>query len=146
MARRVVTGKGKSVRLEGLNELHEQMAEVINRTNAPEVKRIYMGAALVLRDEARDLAPVIKVPVKNPKPWQRPGMLKKAIFASYGDSSKASVLVGVNYKMAPQAHWIEFGTSGTQAQPYMRPALTATRGKCVNIIAEGLRNLIEKSK
>lgn len=110
-----------------------------------ELKRVFMGAALVLRDEARDLAPIIKSNPKNPKPWQAPGTLKSAIFASYGKDTDPNVLVGVNYKRAPQAHWIEFGTSDTPPQPYMRPALTATRPKCVAIIAEGFQGVIEKA-
>lgn len=152
MARRVVTPKGRAVRLIGLNKVYEQMEAVINRTTAPEVKRIYMGAALVLRDEARDLAPLLKKATKG----HVPGLLKKAIFAAYGDPSKASVIVGVNYKIAPHAHMIEFGTGprtdskghnrgSVPAQPFMRPALTASRTKCVAIITEGLRNLIEKA-
>jgi HK97 gp10 family phage protein len=161
VARRVVTGKGKAVRLEGLAKLQEQMAGLMefgenggsaNRATGQEVKRIYMGAALLLRDEARSRAPILKSEVKG----HVPGLLKKAIFAAYGEPTKPSVLVGVNYKIAPHAWLVEFGTSQRStksgkstgigpAQPFMRPALTAVRSKCVAIIAEGLRGLIEKA-
>ena len=121
------------------------MAEILDRTTGRKAKEVYMMAGLVLRDEARDLAPIIKKNPKNPKAWQLPGVLKKAIFAAYGKESEPNVLVGVNYKIAPQAHWIEYGTSRIPAQPYMRPALTATRAKCVAIIAEGFRGIIDEA-
>lgn len=151
MPRRVVTSKGKAVRLEGLAELQEKLAASLNRSNAKEIKHIHMGAALVLRDEARDLAPVIKDASKNKKAIS--GRLKQAIFAAYGKPESPYVLVGVNYTMAGYAWWCEFGTgtrawksgknTGTMtAQPYMRPALTAVRAKCVSIIAEGYRKLL----
>jgi HK97 gp10 family phage protein len=146
MARSVVTPKGRAARIEGLPELQAKIAKLLLvTTTGREVKRIWMSAALVLRDEARDLAPVIKDPKTHPKPWQQPGTLKKAIFAAYGDPSKPNVIVGVNYRLAPQAHWIEFGTSHAGAQPYMRPALTATRSMMVRIIAEGYQKLIAEA-
>jgi HK97 gp10 family phage protein len=143
MARSAVTPKGKAVRIEGIPELQAKVALILDRATGNEAKKVWMKAALVLRDEARDLAPVIKIPKPNPRPWQVPGTLKAAIFAAYGDTSKPNVIVGVNYRKAPQAHWIEFGTSNIAAQPYMRPALTATRSMMVAMIAEGYKALIE---
>jgi len=145
MARNALTRGGKAVRIEGIAELQANIAKILDRAAGKEAKRIWMKAALVLRDEARDLAPVIREPKTHPKPWQVPGTLKAAVFAAYGDASKPNVIVGVNYKKAPQAHWIEFGTSKIPAQPYMRPALTATRSMMVAIIAEGYRSLIEEA-
>lgn len=145
MARNAVTAGGKAARLEGLPELHAKIAHILDRAAGNEAKQVWMKAALVLRDEARDLAPIIQIPKPNPRPWQVPGTLKSAIFAAYGDPAKPNVIVGVNYAKAPQAHWIEYGTSHSAAQPYMRPALTATRSMMVAIIAEGYRGLIERA-
>jgi HK97 gp10 family phage protein len=137
---------GNAARIDGIPELQAKMAQIIDRASGPEAKKIWMKAALVLRDKARDLAPVIRIPKPNPLPWQVPGTLKSAIFAAYGDPSKPYVIVGVNYHRAPQAHWIEYGTAKAGAQPYMRPALTATRSLMVAIIAEGgYKALIEAS-
>jgi len=141
MARSVVTKKGKAVQIEGLLELQERVADILDRTTGKAIKRVYMGAALVLRDEARDLAPELK----KPKKGRVPGLLKSAIRAAYGDPTKPNVLVFVDYRIAPHAHLVEFGTVKMQAQPYMRPALAAARSKCVNIIADGFRELIEES-
>lgn len=141
MARSLATPKNKLVVAEGLGELQAKISRVIDRASGKEVKRIWMGGALVLRDEARDLAPSLK----RPKKGRVAGLLRAAIYAAYGDPSKPNVLVGVNYKMAPHAHWLEFGNSRIPAQPYMRPALLATRAKVIAIIAGGYRDLIDKA-
>ncbi len=138
MARRIITPKGKAVRLEGMAELQEKISQIIDRATGKDVKKIHMGAALVLRDEARDLAPVLQ----KPKKGRVAGLLRSAIFAAYGKDSVSDVLVGVNYKIAPHAHWLEFGNVRIPAQPYMRPAITATRSKVVAVIAEGYRKLL----
>lgn len=138
MARRIVTAKGKAVRLEGLAELQEKIAAIVDRATGKEVKRIHMSAAIVLRDEARDLAPVLKKPQKG----RVAGLLKSAIYAAYGKDSAPDVLVGVKYKIAPHAHWLEFGNVRIPAQPYMRPAINASRSMCVSIIADGYRKLL----
>ena len=165
MARSVVTPKGKAARIEGLPELQAKIAKILDRTTGKDLKRVWMNAALVLRDEARDMAPVLKKPHKG----HVAGLLRSAIFAAYGDPAKPNVLVGVNYRIAPYAHLVEFGgkegkgprmtgdikgrktgnrvqsTGYMPAQPFMRPALTATRSKCVAIIAEGYQKLIEEA-
>lgn len=140
MARRILTAKGKAVRLEGIPELAANVNKLLatvggskGRAVGQEVKHVLMGGALVVRDEARDLVPV------------RTGKLKSAIFADYGDPKKPDVLVGVNYRIAPHAHLVEYGARGGQMppQPYMRPAITATRSKVANIVAEGFRKIVE---
>lgn len=119
----------------------------MSRATGQEVKKIWMQAALDLRDSARDFAPVAKAPIihyeagKPPRTIQ-PGALRSAIFAAYGEPEKPNVLVGVNYKIAPHAHWLEFGNVRIPAQPYMRPALTLMRSACVATIAEGYRRLL----
>jgi HK97 gp10 family phage protein len=147
VARRVVTSRGRAVRIEGLPELQDKLADLIDRATAKEVKKIWMQAALELRDEARNNAPVAKEPIKHYEKGETPrlimpGALKSAIFAAYGAQGKQDVLVGVNYKIAPHAHWLEFGNSRIPPQPYMRPAITATRSTIVAIIADGYRKLL----
>jgi HK97 gp10 family phage protein len=142
MARNVLTKKGKAVRWEGIPELqanvNKLLAEMGHREGqvvGKKVKRVLMGAALTVRDEARDLVPV------------RTGKLKSAIFANYGDERKPNVLVGVNYKIAPHCIFVEYGARGGEmaAQPYMRPAITATRSAVANMVADGLKGIIKET-
>ena len=139
--RNILTKRGAAVRWEGLPEINRNVDRLLSQMGHREgqktgdkVKRVLMGAALTVRDEARDMVPV------------RTGKLRSAIFAAYGDERKSDVLVGVNHRIAPHAHLVEFGSRGGKqpAQPYMRPAITATRGKVANIVADGLRKILDE--
>ncbi len=155
MARNVVTPKGKAAIVEGLPDLQKRIADLLGRTvSGGEVKKVWMRGAVIIRDEAIRLAPIIQSEPKSLKPWQRPGALKQAIFAAYGKETAPNVIVGVNYRKAPQAHWMEFGTaerttkSGANRghvtpQPYMRPALATKRAEAIAAMGQGYRELIE---
>lgn len=147
MARSVITTKGRQVQIEGLAELQSNIANLMSRATGTEVKKIWMQAALDLRDAARDYAPIAKQDIVHyekgqPKRIIRPGALRAAIFAAYGEPDKPNVLVGVNRRIAPHGYWIEFGNARIPAQPYMRPALSLMRSDCVATIAEGYRKLL----
>lgn len=112
-----------------------------NRKVAEELKRGLMKGALVVRDEAKDLVPVVT------------GRLKSAIFAAYGDPNKADVLVGVNTRIAVDpahpksgtyAGIVEFGDDERAPKPYMRPAIAAARPTVARIVKEELAGAIEK--
>lgn len=130
MARRIITPRGRQSRLEGMAEIQERLSAIVSRSTGIEVKRVYMRGAIMLRDAAKGLAPV------------KTGRLRDAIFASYGDRAKPDVLVGVNYKKAPHAHLVEYGTSHSAPHPYMRPAIRTVRNAVVSTIAEGLRQVL----
>jgi hypothetical protein len=152
----------KLVEIEGIAELEQ-------RGNNPETigtlkREAFMKAALVVRDEIRDLAPV------QPRSGSyTEGTLKQGVFAAYGDPMKPNVLVGMNYRIAPHAHLVEFGTSGRRAptekkllkftifgqtifvpsvapmpkRPYFRPGIVAARASAARIIKEGLVKAIQ---
>lgn len=153
MARTLVTRRGRQVQIEGLEKLQANIADLMSRATGKEVKKIWMQAALILRDTAIEYAPMAKGPITHyekgqPKRIIEPGALKAAIFAAYGKPDAPNVLVGVHFKPgndlpgAPHAHWIEFGNSRIPAQPFMRPALSSSRSACVAAIADGYRTLL----
>lgn len=147
MARNLVTRGGKAAQIEGIPELQEKISAIINRATGDQVKKIWMQAALEMRDAARDYCPVAPGPITHyekgkPPRIIPPGLLKSAIFAAYGERDKPDVLMGVNHRIAPHAHWLEFGNSRIPAQPYMRPAISLMRSTCVQIIADGYRKLL----
>ncbi len=121
----------KALRFEGMDEILQNLSNVIDKTTGKAVKEVYLKAGLRLRDQARS-----RVPVKT-------GALKEAIFAARGDENKPNVLVGVNYKKAPHAHLIEYGTVRAPAHPYLRPAVSASADEMRRIIESGLRRIIE---
>ena len=121
----------KAMRLEGLEDVLGRLENVIDRTTGKEAKEIMLKAGLILRDDARDRAPV------------QTGALKRAIFAARGDENKPNVLVGVNYKIAPHAHLVEFGTVKTNARPYMRPAISSASPKMAQTMKDGFEKIIK---
>jgi len=119
----------------GIPEMLKRIDRISKRM-ATGVKETYTRAAMVVRDEARDLVPV------------RTGRLSRAIFATPGDPTKSNSLVGVNRNAqrggAPYANIIEYGSSTRDAHPFMRPAIRAARPLAAKIIAEGLQKAIEE--
>ncbi len=119
----------------GIPEMLKRIDRISKRM-ATGVKAVYVRAAMVVRDEARDMVPV------------KTGRLKRAIFAGGGTPSKSNALVGVNQNAkrggAPYAHIVEFGSSRQDAHPFMRPAIRAARPLAAQIIAEGLKQAIEE--
>ena len=140
---RILTKKALTV--EGIPELAASANKLMrqcgygNAEVAKELKTGLMAGALIIRDEAKDLVPV------------RTGRLKSAIFAAYGDRRKTDVLVGVNTRIPvdpkhPErgnyAGIVEFGDDERRPQPYMRPAIQATRPVVARVISERLRKAI----
>ena len=142
---RILTKKALTV--EGTPELTKKANDLMrqcgynNAAVAKELKQGMMTGALMIRDEAKDLVPV------------KTGRLRSAIFAAYGDQRKTDVLVGVNTRIPvdpenPEAGnyagIVEFGDDERAPQPYMRPAIQATRPLVARVIAEKTREAIEK--
>lgn len=138
----------KVLEIEGIPEMTSKVNRVLLHTGgqngravAKEIKQALMTGALIMRDEARDLVPVDT------------GLLRSAIFAAYGDDRKPDVLFGVNTRVAVKttaagtktyAGVVEFGDDSHAPQPYMRPAVQATRGIVARTLKEGLTKAIEK--
>ena len=123
----------KSLRFEGMKEVQENLGRVLNAATGKEMKKVMMAAALVARDSIRSLTPV------------KTGRLQKAVFAAYGDDNVPNVLVGMNYKIAPHAHLVEFGHAGKAAQPhpYFRPGITRAAPAMKPILEQGFKRVIE---
>ena len=126
----------KSLRFEGMKETQENLGRVLNAVTGPEMKHVMMGAALVARNTIRELAPLGKT-----------GRLKRAPFAAYGDANQPNVLVGMNYKIAPHAHLVEFGHAGKAAgpHPYFRPGITRAAPLMRPILEQGFKKVIERA-
>lgn len=157
MARSAVTkgalGKvGVEIGIEGIDQIKKAIAAKMDRMTGLQAKKVFMRAALILVREARDNVNSIT------------GQLSAAIFAAYGKQDKANVLVGVSIGgrgKAPYGWVVEHGhviwkggrkRSGTGKQvgtvkphPYMAPAIKSARPAMAATIAEGLKELAEKT-
>ena len=133
----VATG-GKPFQWEGvpqMKKMFNDMALALGPdgmgTAREQLKDVLLVPAQVIRDEAKDLVPV------------RTGNLRDSIYAAKGPSDKRGVIVGVDGRKAPYGRFVERGTSRMPAQPYFRPAMAATRPLVANLIADGLKPLLE---
>src|SRR6516164_36113 len=99
---------------QGVEELKKTLLAAgvaLDDTN-DDIKTVILDAAIKMRDNARNLAPV------------KTGLLRKSIYATKGGQKQRGVLMGVS-KKAFYAHWVEFGTVKMAAHPFFRPALLA---------------------
>jgi len=142
--RRALTKKNKHVI--GLNQLQAQLNDLADMIDGDEIiNNVLMPAAMTARDEIKDTAP-------RGSGGHPPGQLtiREATFAARGDPSKdrrgPSVLFGVNAKKAPQAFWMEYGTSKIPGgRPYFRVARAAVRPTLAQMIADGTQRLIDEA-
>lgn len=143
MARRqsVTAAARRAFKIQGIEELQGELdnllRDVTSQSVGKDMKDVFVKAALEVRDDARQ-----RVAVKT-------GNLKKGIFAARGDNNKPSAIVGVNYKIAPHAHLVEFGHAGPHPappHPYMRPAVENKRDRVRQILSDGLREIVDRYK
>ena len=118
-------------KVEGLVDITDKLAEVIDEANGKKAKEVYLSAAMKIRDGARTRAP------------KRTGKLRESIFAARGDMNKPNALVGVNYRIAPHAHLVEYGTVKTRPHPFLRPAIAASAAEVRRTIETGLKKIVE---
>jgi HK97 gp10 family phage protein len=140
MPTQFVRGKqvGQSSGFVGQREVIAKLKEVINATNAREVKQVYYEAGTILRDQIRANAPY--------DPKRKSGThLRDAVFVDEGREDAPDVLVGVNYRKAPHAHLVEFGSVKTAAKPYFRPAISQSIPRITQKIKDGLLAVIAKA-
>jgi HK97 gp10 family phage protein len=146
LGRRILTKK--AIEFEGIEEIAKNAQKLMRASGyghgdiAVEYKHALMTAALIVRDEARDLVPVDT------------GLLRDSIFAAYGDSKKADVLIGVSTTKAVRttkagetrtyAGVIEYGNDEHPPQPFMRPAIQATRPLVARARKDALLRAVEK--
>ena len=118
-------------KVDGLVDITNKLAEVIDEANGKKAKEVYLSAAMKIRDGARTRAP------------KRTGKLRESIFAARGDMNKPNALVGVNYRIAPHAHLVEYGTVKTRPHPFLRPAIAASAAEVRRTIETGLKKIVE---
>lgn len=129
-------GARKGFQIEGLAEIQEKLGKIIDNVNGKKALNAYLEGGKILRDQARQNAPYDE--------GRESGIhLRDAIFVDGRDHGKPSVLVGVNFKQAPHAHWLEYGNARIPAQPYFRPALTQAGQEVATKIKSGLLKVID---
>lgn len=128
-------GKGFVVEVEGLDEAVRRVRSLTSSLEAKEVEQVLVKGMRVVRDEAKQRVPV------------RTGLLKSAIKARIGKRRGkfvAGAFSAVDFKKAPHAYLVEYGTRHSPAKPYFRPAWDTKKEAVKKQIEEDLRELLEK--
>ncbi len=118
----------------GIEDVRANIAKLMDRVTGPRFKKeVCMPAAMIARDEIKDLAPV------------KTGKLRDAVFAAEGDPKKPNAIVGVSRKLAPHGILVEYGHGGPHPAPphaFFRPGVTAARGAMAATLASGMKKLV----
>jgi len=133
---RTITFATKAMKLEGVPQMIATLKDLAQTMNGEgqaamteQLKDAFMEPASTIRDEAKDLVPVVT------------GNLKAHIFAG-PLLDKIGALVGV--KGVYYAPFVEYGTVKNIASPYFRPAVNATRPMVANMLADDFRRVIDE--
>ena len=145
-----------SVNVEGLAEIERKLALIPDRIGNRALRRALRKGANVIRDIARNNARRIDDPETRE-------MIAKNIAVQSGGRKREKAAGGVMMRVGVMGgarpmrereglpggnttHWrfVEFGTSDTRAQPFMRPAAAEGAGKAVEVIVQAMNTEIDK--
>lgn len=158
-----------SIKLEGLKELNDALAEFSKATSGNILKRAVGTAGAMFADHAIAIAPkdtgTLKKEIKVSKPkiispgkaayaqaMKETGDKAEAAAAaraanrSAGGTGRSAVTHVGPTKRAGQGMLQEFGTAHHKAQPFMRPTWDADGPKLVDVIRDTLAEEIDKAK
>lgn len=127
------------IRIEGLKELEAQFGKIEKGLNKS-AKETLLAQARMVRDRIREKAP--RGPTGNLK--------RSPIARMMADKPNYPMLAiaGIDRKIAPHAHLVEFGHAGPHSappHPFFRPAIMETLPKAYENIKEDLKEGIERS-
>lgn len=133
------------VRVEGLSELRDALAELPKATGANVLRRALLKAGKPIEDMAKSLAPrrtgALDVSISTVP--ASPGKMTRTGKAAYDKQSKVEVLVEAG--PVPQAVTQEFGTVNHPPHPFMRPAWLANKRVALDTMKKELWEEIQKA-
>ena len=121
-------------KIEGLELFHSKMAKLGNSLNRDGVEPQVLKIAKEIAEDARNRAP------RGPT-----GRLKRSLHArmlKYHEGAPMIAIAAVDRKIAPHAHFIEFGTSKMSARPFFRPAVDSHMSKAKSDLINVLKKKI----
>ena len=122
--------------VEGEDRLIKQFKALGESVKGSQPERLFLRAAKVIRDNAKERAPL------GPT-----GNLRKGIVAKLLDRRGrrvAPAMAGINFRRAPHAHLVEFGTVKMSPRPFFRPAVIASKERVNKIIVGGFKRIFAK--
>ncbi|MEO5331320.1 MAG: HK97 gp10 family phage protein [Magnetococcus sp. YQC-5] len=144
------------IHIDGLKEISDAMLKLPQKVAANALRQAVYAGAVVIRNEARQRAPVNtgtlrrSIIVRRPKKKTDRNVQKMEVAVRRGKKYRNQGRRGNLSQDAWYWHFIEFGTKATRrrqyaapARPFMRPAFDAKKMDAVTAIANKLRTSIE---
>lgn len=130
---------GRALRFTGVKELQAELSKLVRDIGGQglgkDIKDVNLSVAQLMADESRKRAPVDD------------GDLQRAHFAARGDANNPKALFGVNPKIAPHGHLVEFGHGGPKPappHPFIRTAIATKRSIVREMFVTGIAAIIKK--
>ena len=124
------------IKINGLKELNLRLEKLTKSLDADKVEPVTFGGAEILTNEMIARAPV--GPTGNLKSSPRTVQLKRQ------GNKPAPSIAAIDRRKAPHAHLVEFGTSKTKKQPFVRQSQDAKGPEVVKYVTDGIKRLIEE--
>lgn len=133
----------------GLTELSAALHELPLRIGRNVLRRAVSSAAAVIRDEARQRAPVLTgemrrdIQIKR----ERASTDLRAMYSVFVRAGKKSRLAGKGRDVDKDSYYwrfVEFGTSKMAAHPFMRPAFESKKMAAVDAMKSSLAESIPR--
>ena len=140
-------------RIAGLSDLAAALRELPLRIGRNVLRRAVSSAAAVIRDEARQRAPVLTGEMKRDIQIKRERVRTDviALYSVFVRAGKKSRLAGKGRNVDKDSYYwrfVEFGTSKMAAHPFMRPAFETKKMAAVEAIkaslTEGIPREVQK--
>ena len=123
------------MKIEGIDRLETRIGLIVAAAkDADKLEKVLLEGAEEVANSARNKAPL--GPTGNLKRGIRATLLSRL-------NGQPGAGAGANYRIAPHAHLVEYGTSRSAPHPFLRPAIDETKGRVTTIIGEGLRKIIK---
>jgi len=122
------------VTIEGVEELEVNLKKMAASLEYKNMGPVYLEGAELVRDTIQQKAPL--GPTGNLK---RSPIAKLMPFKG----TYVTAIAGIDRKIAPHAHLLEFGTVKMSPHPFLRPAWDETRPQVLEMIKRGAKDKVE---
>ncbi len=122
--------------IEGEEELVRKLRKLGDSVRGRQIERLFLRAAKVIRNAARENAP------QGPTGNLKAGIIAKVL--ARGTRKVGLAMAGINFRRAPHAHLLEFGTVKMSPRPFFRTAVIGSQQRINTMLTKGFKRIIEK--
>lgn len=122
-------------KIDGLKDLQKDFKKLTKAFKPDQVEKASLKSAEIIRAQAERNAP------QGPTGNLKRGQIKKLLGRQGGQPAPA--IAAVDRKIAPHAHFSEFGTVNMSTKPYFRPAVITRGPEAAKKFREELKKMVD---